>query len=139
MREHEEGCGSERRKCGGEGSSARSPGLEGRTPGFGPGSASDYDVTDLGRVPSLLGAGVAFCKMRRQGRMSTEGFTWEPQGSVFDLGLFLPSTLFRIINARPGSQNADRRPGRAAGKDHLRLRRVWAGSVHLLNLIPPRP
>lgn len=54
--------------------------------------------------------------------MNPELCTWEPQGRLFNLGLLLQNTLFRIINAWPGSHSADSRPGRAAGEAHLPLR-----------------
>jgi len=80
------------------------------TTGFGTGSASDYEMT-LRRFLPYWGAGVVFCKMRRQGRMSAEGFPWAPRGCVFNLGLLLLSTLC-LINARRAPRARTEGPGR---------------------------
>lgn len=56
---------------------------------------------DLGPISFLLGVGIPLRKMEQQGRVSPEGFTWEPRGRLFTLGLLLRSTSFLTA---PGGQ-----------------------------------
>lgn len=104
-REEEEGRGQDLEIRSGKGQGLE-PGLEGRGPGFGLGSALDYDVT-LRTAPSLREAWVPFSKMRQQETLSR--FTWELQGRVFDPGPppawhIIPNNKCQIILLEPSTE-----------------------------------
>lgn len=69
--------------------------------------------------------------------MSAESFPWAPRGWLRVQPGPPPAEHIVPNNKRQaGSQSAGRRPRKAVGEDHLGLRRIWAGSVHLPTLSP---
>lgn len=63
--------------------------------------------------------------------MRPEGFTWDPRGCVFNLGLLLRSVLFLIKKRQVGIPQRGQKAGEGGGLGPSEAQRVLAGSAHL--------